>query len=202
MLCRCPVSSGTRLPDKIILFVIPRDYSVNIRRTHLHTNLRGYHSQRETSLNPQPSKMSSSIPQTVALEGRAAAAAAAADDSDQQTLPASQPASQDDEEKRAQQLAEKTGHATEQQLGQLELGTDGTAESQGTESSTGNRNTPRPLDRWNETPTHAFRFLATLWCFVVMGINDACFGVSLAYRCVVSRGCCSPLSSLRSLGTC
>jgi hypothetical protein len=36
------------------------------------------------------------------------------------------------------------------------------------------------LQRWNATKLSKFRFLVTLYCFIIMGMNDAAVGVSQA----------------------
>jgi hypothetical protein len=35
-----------------------------------------------------------------------------------------------------------------------------------------------PLVRWNESPLTVYRFLTTLFSFIVMGMNDGAVGVS------------------------
>lgn len=34
------------------------------------------------------------------------------------------------------------------------------------------------LERWNSPPINTYRTFATLWSFLVMGANDAAYGVS------------------------
>lgn len=136
--------------------------------------------------------MSSSLPQPAAVNAGAVAedpdnqtlpaavnAGTVAEDPDNQTLPAATAS-----EKPAQVVSEISEHASvEGSPDQLELGTDGASGSQKV-GGTGTTANARPLDRWNQTATHAFRFVSTLFCFVVMGINDACFGVSLRFPVV------------------
>ncbi|KAL0940275.1 major facilitator superfamily transporter [Colletotrichum truncatum] len=38
-----------------------------------------------------------------------------------------------------------------------------------------------PLEKWNETRTNAFRYLVTLYSFIVMGMNDGAIGALLPY---------------------
>lgn len=40
----------------------------------------------------------------------------------------------------------------------------------------------KPLERWNETPINTFRYLTTLFSFIIMGMNDAATGVRIRRR--------------------
>jgi hypothetical protein len=35
------------------------------------------------------------------------------------------------------------------------------------------------VERWNHPRSNIYKTLATFWCFMVMGANDAAYGVSL-----------------------
>jgi hypothetical protein len=35
------------------------------------------------------------------------------------------------------------------------------------------------LEQWNKPRINVYRYLATLYCFIIMGMNDAAYGVSL-----------------------
>jgi hypothetical protein len=42
--------------------------------------------------------------------------------------------------------------------------------------------TPSPaLERWNEPRINKYRYLATLYSFIIMGMNDAAIGVSIPW---------------------
>jgi hypothetical protein len=38
---------------------------------------------------------------------------------------------------------------------------------------------PPALERWNHPRVNMYRTLACLWCFVILGANDAAYGVSI-----------------------
>lgn len=39
---------------------------------------------------------------------------------------------------------------------------------------------PDRLERWNSSGTNIFRYFASLFSFIVMGMNDAAYGVSFS----------------------
>jgi len=39
--------------------------------------------------------------------------------------------------------------------------------------------TPEQLEQWNNPKINIYRYLATLYTFVIMGMNDAAYGVCL-----------------------
>ncbi|KAJ4307069.1 hypothetical protein N0V88_000444 [Collariella sp. IMI 366227] len=41
--------------------------------------------------------------------------------------------------------------------------------------------TPPELQKWNQTPADVFRFLATIYCFILMGMTDGAVGALLPY---------------------
>jgi hypothetical protein len=41
----------------------------------------------------------------------------------------------------------------------------------------------RGLEQWNRPRINIYRYLATLYSFVIMGMNDAAYGVSVTSRC-------------------
>jgi hypothetical protein len=40
-------------------------------------------------------------------------------------------------------------------------------------------NVSKGLEQWNKPRINVYRYLATLYCFIIMGMNDAAYGVSL-----------------------
>lgn len=38
------------------------------------------------------------------------------------------------------------------------------------------------LERWNESRINVYRYFATLYCFMLMGMNDAATGVSIPHK--------------------
>ena len=53
------------------------------------------------------------------------------------------------------------------------------------------------LERWNEPRANAYRYFATLFAFIIMGMNDAAYGVG--YPDFI---CCLPLLLLKSTSIC
>jgi hypothetical protein len=49
-----------------------------------------------------------------------------------------------------------------------------------TESVTGDTDSFRALEKWNQPRINVYRSFSTFWSFLVMGANDAAYGVSVA----------------------
>lgn len=46
------------------------------------------------------------------------------------------------------------------------------------------------LERWNKPQINVYRYLATLYSFIIMGMNDAAYGVSLSFLLSPSHDLC------------
>jgi hypothetical protein len=59
--------------------------------------------------------------------------------------------------------------------GPLQIETDPPPKQQ--DSSPTNISHANALERWNEPRANAYRFAVTLYCFIILGMNDASLGV-------------------------
>lgn len=50
---------------------------------------------------------------------------------------------------------------------------------QGEGDTPGSRSPQETLERWNDTRINVFRYLATLFSFIILGMSDAAYGVSI-----------------------
>lgn len=50
-----------------------------------------------------------------------------------------------------------------------------------TESLTGDSDGFRALEKWNQPRINIYRSFSTFWSFLVMGANDAAYGVSVCF---------------------